>query len=302
MKGVWYRLLTRSSELCGPWLFVVVSRIIAAGFFLFSGRVSESRRFYGVLFPDRGRLYHLWCGFKQYQNFTTIHLDRFLTSRTTPASTSEGWEKLEAVIGKEGGILLMSHLGNWEMAAHLLKQQKKDLRMLLYMGVKEKEGVERLQKEELRRAGVTIIGADQEGGSPFSAVEGIRFLQSGGLVSMTGDIVWRSDQRKVRVSFLGHEAWLPEAPYVFALVSGAPLFAFFTFRTGTNSYHFTLSDPIVIPATSRQNRARAISRAAQQYADLLEAALREHPLEWYHFDRFIRNRGQKAEDRRQRSG
>ena len=287
MNGFWYRLLTRSSELCGSWLFVVVARIIAAGFFVFSGRVPESRRFYALLFPDKSRLYHLRCSFKQYQNFTTIHLDRFLTARTTPAYTSEGWDKLEAVIGKEGGILLMSHLGNWEMAAHLLKQQKKDLRMLLYMGVKEKEGIERLQKEELRRAGVTIIGADQAGGSPFSAVEGIRFLQSGGLVSMTGDVVWRSDQRKVRVSFLGREAWLPEAPYIFALVSGAPLFAFFTFRIGKNSYHFTLSDPIIIPATSRKNRARAIALAAQQYADLLEAALREHPFEWYHFDRFI---------------
>ncbi|MCF6188231.1 MAG: lysophospholipid acyltransferase family protein [Desulfobulbaceae bacterium] len=290
MKEFWYNLLDRSAKFCGPWLFVVVSRIIAAGFFVFSGRVPESRRFYAVLFPDKGRFYHLWCSFKQYQNFTTIHLDRFLTARTTPSSTSEGWNKLEAVIGKDGGILLMSHLGNWEMAAHLLKQQKQDLRLLLYMGVKEKEGIERQQKEELRRAGVTIIGADQEGNSPFSAVEGIRFLQSGGLVSMSGDVVWRSDQRKVRVSFLGREAWLPQAPYIFALVSGAPLFAFFTFRTGTNSYHFFLSDPIVIRSVSRRDREPAIARAAQQYADLLEAALREHPLEWYHFDRFISDR------------
>ncbi len=288
MKGSWYRLLIRSADFCGPWLFAVVSRIIAAGFFMFSGRVAESRRFYEILFPDRSRLYPLYCSFRQYQNFTTIHLDRFVTARAgTPSYTEEGWDKLDAVIGKEGGVLLMSHLGNWEMAARLLKQQKEDLRMLLYMGIKEKEGLERLQKEELRRDGVTILGAEHDGGSPFSAVEGIRFLQSGGLVSMSGDVVWRSDQRTVRVSFLGHEARVPEAPYIFALVSGAPLFAFFTFRTGTNSYHFTLSDPIVVPAASRRNRARAIARAAQQYADLLEAALREHPLEWYHFDRFL---------------
>ena len=145
-----------------------------------------------------------WCTFRQYQNFTTIHVDRFQAARSrTTSFTSQGWEKLEAVIGHQGGILLMSHLGNWEMAATLLKQQRDDLQLLLYMGVKEKEGVERMQKDDLRRSGVTIIGADQEGGSPFAAVEGIRFLQSGGLVSMAGDIVWRSDQRKVRVSFLG---------------------------------------------------------------------------------------------------
>jgi predicted LPLAT superfamily acyltransferase len=288
MNGFWYKLLIRIANLCGAWLFVLISRIIAAGYFVFSRRVPESRRFYAALYPERGRLYHLWCTFNQYQNFTTIHFDRFLLGQAQSATfTSEGWENLKAVIGYQGALLLMSHLGNWEMAATLLKQQRDDLQLLLYMGVKEKEGVERLQKNDLRRSGVTIIGADQENNSPFTAVEGIRFLQSGGLVSMAGDIVWRSDQRKVRVTFLGHDAYLPEAPFIFALVSGAPLLVFFAFRTGKNSYHFTLSDPIPIRAASRQARPEAIARAAQQYADLLEQALRQHPFEWYHFDRFI---------------
>jgi predicted LPLAT superfamily acyltransferase len=288
MKGLGYRLVLRLAELCGPWLLAVISRTIAVGYFLFSGKVPESRRFYGALFPERRGIYHLWCAFRQYQNFTTIHLDRFLASRTdTTTFTSQGWEKLEAVIGKQGGILLMSHLGNWEMAAKLLRRQKDDLRLLLYMGVKEKEGVEHMQKEDLRRAGVTIIGVDQEGGSPFAAVDGIRFLQSGGIVSMTGDIVWRIDQRKVRVRFLGHDAYVPEAPYIFALLSGAPLFVFFAFRSGKNSYHFTLSDPIVIRPHARKDRKQAITEAAQQYADLLEKMLREHPFEWYHFERFL---------------
>jgi predicted LPLAT superfamily acyltransferase len=91
----------------------------------------------------------------------------------------------------------------------------------------------------------------------------------------------------VRVSFLNHDAYIPEAPFIFALVSGAPLFAFFAFRTGKNNYHFTLSEPIEIQAEARKDRSAAIARAAQQYADLLEQALRQPPFEWYHFDRFI---------------
>jgi predicted LPLAT superfamily acyltransferase len=288
MNGFWYTLLVRFANLAGSWFFVLVARIIATGYFVFSGRAPESRRFYAALFPEQGRLYHLWCTFRQYQNFTTIHFDRFLLAKAGPATfTAEGWEHMAAVSGQQGAILLMSHLGNWEMAATLLKQQKKDLRLLLYMGRKEKEGVERVQKEQLRRSGITIIAADKENSSPFTAVEGIRFLQSGGLVSMAGDIVWRGDQRKVRVTFLGHDAYLPEAPFIFALVSGAPLLVFFVFRTGKNSYHFNLSEPITIQPTSRQARPAAIARAAQHYADLLEKSLRKHPFEWYHFDRFI---------------
>jgi len=224
----------------------------------------------------------------QFQNFTTIHFDRFLGAHSTPATyTSEGPEQLDQVIGNQGGILLMSHQGNWEMAATLLKQQKDELKLLLYMGIKEKEGLERLQKEDLQKSGVTIIGVEQESSSPFSALEGIRFLHSGGLISMAGDVVWRSDQRKVEVTFLGRKAFLPEAPFIFALVSGAPLFVFFAFRTGTNSYHITLSEPISIKPESRQERSQAIAEAAQQYANILEQSLKRHPFEWYHFQRFV---------------
>lgn len=132
-----------------------------------------------------------------------------------------------------------------------------------------------------------IIGSLRDGGSPFDAVEGIRFLQEGGLVSMTGDIIWREDQRSLEVDFLGGKVRVPEAAYVFALVSGAPIFCFFSFRTGQNRYQFMLSDPIRVASGARTERKKVIQDAAQQYANLLEQQLRSHPLEWYHFDRFV---------------
>ena len=89
MNGFWYKLLIRVAGLCGPWLFVVVSRIIATGYFILSWRVAESRRFYAALYPERGGLYHLWCTFNQYQNFTTIHFDRFLEGQIGRASCRE---------------------------------------------------------------------------------------------------------------------------------------------------------------------------------------------------------------------
>ncbi|MEA3466781.1 MAG: lysophospholipid acyltransferase family protein [Thermodesulfobacteriota bacterium] len=288
MKSTCYTLLETMARIFGSWCFAVVSRSIAAGYFLFSKNVCESRRFYRLLYPEKRWFYHNLCTFLQYQNFTTIHFDRFLASHGKKTTfQSEGWEKLEAVVQKKGAILLMSHLGNWEIAAGLLQQQEDKLNLLLYMGTKEKEGVEGLQKERLQDSGVKIIGVERDSGSPFDAVEGIRFLQDGGLVSMAGDILWRGDQRGLQVDFLGGKANIPEAPYVFALVSGAPIFCFFSYRTGKNSYRFSLADPIYIYSEQRKDRKRLIQAAAQQYANLLETQLRMHPLEWYHFDRFV---------------
>jgi len=278
------------SRVLGLWVFAVFAWFVATGYyFFFPFRVLNSVRFYRLLFPDRNRLYHLWCAWRQFHNFTDVFFDRFLlTEHDDITSTSEGLAHLEeSCRRKEGGILLMSHMGNWEVAAHILKRKNQDLRLLLYMGVKYKEQLEGIQKESLFRSGITIIAVDEQGGSPLDIIEGIKFIESGGTVSLTGDLVWKQDQRTVPVKFLGHDVRLPEAPYLLALLSGAPIFIFFAFRTGKRQYHFTMSAPVYVKAASRRERTAAIQRAAQQYADTLEETLRRHPLQWYHFRPFL---------------
>ncbi len=91
---------------------------------------------------------------RQYQNFTSVFLDRFLLQeRGDIAYESEGFHYLEdAVASGRGGVLLMSHLGNWEVSAHLLKG--KGMKLLLYVGEKHREQIERMQKQSLSERGV----------------------------------------------------------------------------------------------------------------------------------------------------
>lgn len=290
MRKIFYQSIILVSKKLGMWVFILYAWFIATGFFIFFPfRVATSIRFYRVLFDDRGWFFHLWCAWQQFHNFTDVFFDRILLHEFNDITySSEGWEHLEeALKNKRGGILLMSHMGNWEIAAHLLKRKKKELKLLLYMGVKQKEQIEQVQKESLSQSGIKIIAVDQEGGSPLDIVEGIKFIESGGLVSLTGDLIWKKDQQTVPVKFLGHEVLLPKAPYLLAIVSGAPLFVFFAFHTRKKQYHFTLSEPIFIQASSRDKRAEAIRQAAQRYADILETKLRRHPLQWYHFKPFF---------------
>jgi predicted LPLAT superfamily acyltransferase len=291
MKAIFYDALVAASRILGTWVFVLVSRGIAAGYFLlFPRRVAVSRRFYRVLFPDRGTFYHLWCTWKQYQNFTSLYLDRFLARNFHDISyTSEGWQHVEAAMGTTGGIVLMSHVGNWEVAAHLLRQKRSEIELLLYMGTREKEQIERIQKEDLLESGIQIVAADQDSETSFDILRGIQVLKSGGLVSMTGDKLWKKDQRTVPVEFLGHKVYLPEFPFIFALLSGAPLFIFFASRTGRRRYHFVVSEPLSLHAPFRERRAEVIGQAAQRYAELLEQHVRRHPFEWYHFEPFIQD-------------
>jgi predicted LPLAT superfamily acyltransferase len=290
MSKIFYTSITFLSQKWGRWVFLVFAWFVATGYFLFfPRRVGSSTRIYQALYPHRNRIFHLWCTWRQFHNFTHVFLDRYLLQVSDQITyTSEGVENLEQAINKgNGGILLMSHMGNWDVAAHLLKGKLKNLRLLLYMGVKQKEQIEQIQKETLAQSGIRIIAVDEGGGSPLDLVEGIKFIESGGVVSLTGDLVWKKTQRTIPVKFLGQEVLLPEAPHLFALLSGAPLFIFFAFRMGKNKYRFNMSEPIYIAAASRDERAGAIRHSAQKYADILEATLRNHPLQWYHFEPFL---------------
>ncbi len=302
MSALFYRSTTAVSRRVGHWFFRLSAWFVATGyFFLFPKRVAVSVRFYRALYPDRSAAYALGCAWRQYHNFTEVFLDRHrLEAGERIEYDSQGWEHLEAAVAEgKGGILLMSHLGNWEMAAHLLKRKGKAIPLMLYMGARNREQIEKMQKESLAESGIRVVTADPDGGSPFDILEGLSFLRSGGIVSMTGDVIWHKDQRAVPVEFLEHEARVSEIPHTLALVSGAPILVLFTFRTGNARYAFSLTEPRPVRAESRADRNAAVRRSAQAYADLLEKTLREHPLEWYHFRPFL---GKKRSDSDARAG
>lgn len=290
VSGRFYAILVALSDVFGAWLFVVAARVVAAGYFLFfPRRAAASARFYRVLFADRSPLHAWWCAWRQFQSFTTVFLDRYLLNRCDAVDfTSEGREHLiQAMEQGRGGILLMSHMGNWEMGSRLLRRTIPELRLMVFVGRRAKEQIERLQKDDLTANGIRIVVADQNAGSPFALVEAVSFLRTGGFVAMAGDMVWRPDQRVAPVRFLGHRARLPEAPFMLALMSGTPLHVFFSSIRGRGRYHFSVTGPMVVAAGSRAERRPALLRAAQAYADLLESQVCRNPLEWYHFEPFL---------------
>ena len=282
-----YKLAIYLSNHIGLWVFRIFSWFIATGYFLFfPQRVANSRKFYKALFPRREFFYHFLCVWRQYHNFTAVFLDRFLMQEGDAIDfTKEGWEYLdEAAEKKTGAIIVMSHIGNWEFAAQ--KLNSRGMPIMLYLGEKHKEQIERLQKETLAKNGVKIVTTAEDESSPFALLEGINFLRQGGFVSLTGDRLW-GNQRSVTVNFLGHKVQLPDIPHLFALMSGAPLFTFFVFETAPRKYHIKISPGREVKAATRADRTRAVLESAQAYAGRLEQVVREHPFEWYHFEPFL---------------
>jgi lauroyl/myristoyl acyltransferase len=228
----------------------------------------------------------VYCVWKQFHSFTDVYLHRFIPWAADEAEFArKGWEYLEeAVKSKTGAVVVMSHIGNWELAAQKLNE--KGLPIMLYLGARHKEQVEGIQKEKLAKSGIRIVATDEKEKSPFALLEGIHFLREGGIVSMTGDRLW-GEQSFVTVNFLGHEVRLPDTPHLFALMSGAPLMTFFVYQKIPGQYRVVVSPGRKVTAAARPDRKKSVQESAQTYADDLARFASEHPFEWHHFEPFL---------------
>jgi lauroyl/myristoyl acyltransferase len=287
MKKLPYQILLFLTRRLGLWFFRVFSWCVATGyFFLFPARVANSVRFYRALFPRSGFCDHLTCAWRQFHKFTDVYIHRFIRLDEKDIEyAKEGWEYLEEAVKKRtGAVLVMSHIGNWELAAQTLNKQ--GLPIMLYLGAKRKEQMERIQKESLARSGVRVVVTAEDDPSPFALIEGIHFLREGGIVSMAGDRLW-GGQRFVTVEFLGHEVNLPDTPHLLALMTGAPLMTFFVYQERIGKYHISVSPGRCVVAATRAERKKKVQESAQLYANDLADFARAHPFEWHHFEPFL---------------
>ncbi len=289
VKKISYYVALYFSRRWGIWFFRTFSWFIATGYyFIFPWRVAHSYKFYKALIPGKSLFYYLRCAWKQYHEFTNVYIHRFVHLPEDKIEfTKEGWQYLDdAVDKKTGAVVVMSHVGNWELAARMLK--RKGMPMMLYLGakVKHKEQVESIQKNKLAAHGIKIVTTSEEEKSPFALLEGINFLRDGGIVFMSGDRLW-GNQSFAIVNFLGHEVKIPDTPHLFALMTGAPLMTFFVYEKDFGKYHVTVSPGRNVVASSRADRRQAVSQSAQRYADELTDFVRAHPFEWHHFEFFL---------------
>ena len=297
MKAFIHHALIRVSLLLGSWPIRFFAWWIATGYFLFlSSRRRSSCRLYQAIFPERSRWYYLYCTWRQFHSYAATFAERIDIDRTKGVTTlTQGKEEFaEAARRGSGGIILMSHLGSFEIAAQAFRELR--LKLLLMMGEKEAKQVARDQREAMKVRGIHIQVAAPGEDFLFGGVEAIKFVREGGFVSVAGDLVWTEQRSRLPVSLFNHEVGLSAGPHLLALVSNAPLFTMFTFRVEKGKNMIIMSPPREVKATSRSERGAALQASAQAYANDLEEMVRQHPFQYYTFEPFFRS---APEDRRE---
>ena len=239
--------------------------------------------FYAALYPDADRKKLRRAAWRQFKSFTTVFIDRFLIENGRHDQFKIENDGLETIVNTvkqgHGGILWMSHLGNWEVAVHCLK--KYDVPITLVLGQYADERIEAIQREQLTVGNIKIITM-KEGGD-FGAVELVNALRNGELIAISGDRLFDDEQRSTNVKFFGKNCQVPIGAYVLSAITGAEIIPIYGFRQGTLSYRFVAATPLKVQFKTRSERQTEISRVAQACFYQLESKVKDYPDQWYNF-------------------
>lgn len=186
----------------------------------------------------------------------------------------EGVENIEQLVkdGK-GGILLSAHLGNWEVAGHLLKRVNSKINIVMYDGEADQIKAYMEQFESNRSFNIILIKDDLSHIYEMSAA-----LARNELICLHGDR-FRPGNRTLTHSFLGKDAKFPAGPFILASKLKAPVCFVFAFKETNFHYHFC-----AYPSKIYDGRGMTgIEAMLDDYVAILEEKTKQHPSQWFNY-------------------
>ena len=179
-----------------------------------------------------------------------------------------------------GIILIVSHLGNIELTRATLDAATRS-RIISLVHTRHAENYARLLGRFRPEAAVNTLQVSEINPGTIIALK--EAVDRGGWVAIAGDRTpVQGAERTSQVRFLGHDAPLPQGPYVLAHLLGCPVYLMFCLReNGRYRVYFErFAERIELP---RRGKAAALAELASRYARRLESYCLRDPFQWYNF-------------------
>ena len=150
----------------------------------------------------------------------------------------------DKMANKQGALLIISHLGNFEIC-RCLSGRHKGMRLTVLMHTRHAPKFNRLMKEEAGDSQVDIIQVTEI--TPATAMMLSERIEQGEFVAIAGDrIAVNHPENCLLVDFLGDKAPFPAGPFTLAAILRAPLISLFCLREGSRFHiHFEQLSPAV---------------------------------------------------------
>ncbi|MEZ5015889.1 MAG: lipid A biosynthesis acyltransferase [Flavipsychrobacter sp.] len=179
----------------------------------------------------------------------------------------------EMVAAGKGGILVSAHLGNWEVAGHLLKRVNTTINILMYDG--EGEQVKAYMEQFDGNKSFNIIYLKEDNSHIYEITAA---LNRNELICLHADR-YRPGNRTITHEFLGKEAQFPIGPFTLGAKLKAPVCFVFAFKETNFHYHF-----YAFPSTIYEGRGmEGINNMLKAYIALMEKYIKKYPAQWFNY-------------------
>lgn len=189
-----------------------------------------------------------------------------------------GRQKLLDLVNKRSGfVLLMSHVGCWQVALSSLNFLKVPVNLLL----EQEEG--NIDRHYFEEAAINfplgiIDPADNLGGT----LEMLNVLKKGEVLCMMGDRMLGSEKNYLKVNFLEEEAPFPYSAFMIASAASVPIVIFFSYKTGYNTYALEIAKIIRLPNNLGRS-GESYRPYVEQFVKELEIFVQNYPHQFFNF-------------------
>ena len=193
--------------------------------------------------------------------------------------TPDTIEKIEN--SRAGGIIVVSHLGNFEVCSALANQIP-EMRLTLLVYTLHAEKFNRLMKRVSGKVDVEVMQVTDV--SPATAMLLSNRVKAGEYIVIAGDRTPVTGEKWVsRVNFLGRTAPMPQGAFILAGLLQCPVYLIFCLKQQARYHIYLELFSECIKFKSRKNRLTFLDMAVQNYASRLEYYCLKAPLQWFNF-------------------
>ncbi len=286
------RILVFAYRLGGPWLFKIFLFPVICFYFLIRSDSRQISREY--LHRVQGKAKQLppvtlLLSFKHFWQFALTLIDKFAIWMGKIKLQQVVLHNLELVdqlvANKQGGIIAISHLGNFEIC-HALSQSHPGFKLTVLHHTKHAEKFNQVFNQYTDESTVQMLQVtDMDAALAMQLSEKVG---RGEFIAIAADRVpINNPSATVACEFLGESANFPRGPYVLANALAVPMLLLICIKQqGTYHIYFeTLSEGGKV---ARSEREAFIHKTAEKFAKRLEYYTCEAPLQWFNFYDFWR--------------
>ncbi len=179
----------------------------------------------------------------------------------------------EMVAAGKGGLLLSAHIGNWEIAGHLLKRLNTRINIVMFDG--EHQQLKQYLENTTGQRNANIIVIRDNISHIYEIMEA---LNNNELVCMHSDR-FLTGNKTLQANFLGKPAHFPLGPFTLATKLNVPVTFVFAMKESFFHYHFFATPGVVY----RNEPSPSSEKVLEAFVSAMTEKVKSYPAQWYNY-------------------